>query len=119
MSTLTVTLPGLPPSTNKLYTRTRGGGQRLSDAATAWKETVWFAVIQEAARVGFALPPKTPWVLTVTAYVPRWNRDLDNLLKLTIDGICVGLDCDDRYLACLLALRYPGGPAMRLEIGVV
>lgn len=45
-ASLTITLP-LPPSTNKLYQKRRGGGQALSEEAKTYREMVKKRVVEE------------------------------------------------------------------------
>jgi crossover junction endodeoxyribonuclease RusA len=120
----------LPPSTNELYATVRAatagatGTRRVaSEAAKRFKRAAVsvldpidgdtrFGPALEVARRGY-------WSLAVAAYfVSPHRRDLDDVLKVAIDAICVGLRLDDRRLVDLHASKYlaPLDPHLEVEL---
>lgn len=109
---LTLTLPGVPPSVNHLYSHVAGGGKHRTPAAVAWQTAAALYIAHAARQAGFVLPPQTPWALRLTVTAPRvWTFDLDNKLKALVDSIAQGLGADDRYLQTLRATKSQGPEA--------
>lgn len=77
---ITLELP-LPPSTNKLWTRTKRG-MRLSDAAVAFKQEVFVICFQQGVT-----PLEGRVALEIEAFLRRSDADLDNVQKALIDSL--------------------------------
>lgn len=104
---LHVTLPGLPPSVNAAYQHTAGGGKQRRPAVQAWAGDMALLIGNAAALAGWTLPPRTPFVLTVTLATARvYGFDLDNCLKLLVDTLVRTLGLDDRYLVHLQVRKH-------------
>lgn len=120
----------LPPSTNALYvtvrTKTKGqtGTRRVaSEAAKKFKRGSLpildsidgdprNAALLSVARAGY-------WSIAVSAFfVSPHRRDLDDVLKVAIDSICVGLRLADSRLVDLHASKYlaPLDPHLEVEL---
>lgn len=104
---LRIVIAGRPVSSNHAYTPiTRRGKQVpgvrvLTQAALDWRDAVADSVRQQylIARALDDLPPVTSWPrpLRLSLYYRHCKMDLDNSLKVTVDGIKRGLGVDDRY----------------------
>lgn len=82
----------LPPSVWRMYSRNRGGGQRLSDEARAWFDAA--VPIMRRLRRPKALPVKLHFVIQEWM---RASRDGDNLVKLLRDAaVRAGVVPDDK-----------------------
>jgi len=114
---VTLTLPW-PPSVNH-YWRTWQGRHLVSRAGRAYRGAVALAVI--AHRDG---PPRLPLAgrlaLTLTAHPPdRRVRDIDNLLKGTLDSLAhAGVYGDDGSIDDLRIVRSGVVAGGRLEVQV-
>lgn len=81
-----------PPSVNSIYKRTRTG-TALSGRAKQYRDAVAWTCYEQHVRRWM----DTRLALTITAHAPdRKNRDLDNLLKATLDALeaCRVIDDD-------------------------
>lgn len=77
---MTVTLPW-PPSVNHYWQRNKNGGMRIGAAGLAFRE-----------RVAQTLPRQPPMTGPLTVQIEAWapdrrKRDLDNILKATLDAL--------------------------------
>src|SRR5690349_21674486 len=70
MTALTFSVPGLPPSVNSAYQHTAGGGKRRKADVIAWQTRVGQVVSNAAIWAEWALPPQTPFTLTVQLTAP-------------------------------------------------
>lgn len=106
-----LTLP-YPPSTNRLYVRSRWG-VALSDEAKAFKEIV------AAELYNLQLEPLTGLLkVTIDAYRKADRGDLDNVLKITLDALNKRAWEDDKQIVEILARRWQDANNPRLEIRV-
>ena len=107
MITVHVTVP-VPPSVNNLYVRTtHRRGLARSKAYNDFRAAVRKAM-QSVDRIE---PSKRPWSLRIRVYGLERRRDLDNVVKPTIDAIVAsGRVPDDRYLDALSVRRMSASP---------
>lgn len=108
---LNVAIEGIPPTNNHAYKhitlRAKGSGQpytarRLTDEAQGWRDAATLAVKLAKGRAGFDVTKRQPLAVEITYGVPAlYLQDLDNLLKLAVDALALGLAWDDRYLTDL------------------
>jgi Holliday junction resolvase RusA-like endonuclease len=106
MTSLTFSVPGLPPSSNHAYQHTAGGGKRRTAEVIAWQTSVGQVVSNAALWGGWCLAPKQPFTLTVALHAPRlYGFDCDNCLKITQDAIVQALGLDDRYIVALTVTK--------------
>lgn len=100
---LRVFVPGHPASANHMYgARGQGAARRLTPEARAWRD----AVTLLTARWRFPDDAPRP-ALAVCCVFLGARADVDNLLKLTLDGLKLGLAVDDRYITRLCAEKQP------------
>ena len=102
--TTTIRIP-VPPASNKLWVPVRTGrGARLVKRKpyTAWLESV-----RPMIAVAWPHPPVEPWVVTEVTIVAgiAWRRDLDSVLKATLDALEGSVLSDDRYVGGLIVKR--------------
>ena len=89
-------VPDLPPSPVVRVIRTSGGvGPSLAKHAgvEAWQEAVAWST--KAARPSGWMPARRT-VIEIRWFTTRAGRDADNPIKALLDGIKVGLGCDDK-----------------------
>ena len=91
-----VTLP-LPPSANRIWRLSEGGGIHRAKAYRAWLNTVgWECLVAKATG-------RVPGRFTLRLSVPETLRDPDNSIKPTLDGIQkAGVIANDKHLRALL-----------------
>lgn len=82
-----------PPSVNHYYLRNKFGGIRVGDNGKEFRENVAVWYYQSATSKNIdssnVLYPDGKLDVTITAYFPdnRKKRDVDNILKATLDAI--------------------------------
>lgn len=93
----------MPPSTNNLYVNF--GRRRVrSEKYNGWLNSCQALFWVEKLTV---MPPKTPYEVFISAKIPR-SRDLDNLVKPTLDALVrSGFVPDDKYVDCVTIRRRP------------
>jgi len=107
---------GQPVSLNSMY-GSRGGARFLTPMADAWREGVAAVAMlrRQEARTW-----RLPLTVCCTFYVVR--GDIDNLLKLTLDGLALGVQIDDRHIDAVTARRgqwaagMPRYPGAQIEV---
>ena len=100
----TVDLPA-PPSANALFV-VRDGRRVKTEAYRQWRRDAGMLLAVSGMPQH---PPKTPLRVTIGAAVNR-TRDVDNLIKPTIDALqAAGIIPDDRWVDEVLARRIPAG----------
>jgi len=99
---LRVFVAGKPVSTNQMYGSRGGAAKHLTPNAWAWRE----AVALSTMRWRYAEGTKRP-NLAVSCVFSGVQADVDNLLKLALDGLKAGLMVDDRYVTRVCAERRP------------
>jgi Holliday junction resolvase RusA-like endonuclease len=101
---LRVWVAGRPVSANRMYgARGRSGhAKRLTAAAREWRDTVAYSVLPW--RVSERAPRPT---LAVSCVFVGIRADADNPVKLTLDGLKIGLAVDDRHFIRVTAERRP------------
>lgn len=109
-----ISIPGLPPSTNKAFVNLPRGGRCLSHEASVWKQGVKLATL--ASRV-----PKIEGLVKVslTFYSLKWftkgktvrRIDVANLEKLFVDSVFEQLGMEDSNIFHL-TLRKLFGPEL-------
>ena len=91
---LKVEIP-FPPSMNRLWRATKGGGVYRSPEYVKWKEAACWAVAAQcrSGRIN------GPFKLTMLVVPPdKRHRDLDNLLKASLDALAgAGVIANDRH----------------------
>ncbi len=103
----------LPPSVNKIYKRGYFGGVQLTEEARIFKAIVWAKLF----GLGPVKPPVEVWIEMVV--VNNRKRDIDNVLKLTLDALSDSLGFDDNDILSLhLEKRLEKGGEPRLECKV-
>lgn len=93
---------GHPVSTNQMYGSRGGAAKHLTPAAWAWRESVALSTMRWRYAAGAKRPN-----LAVSCVFSGVQADVDNLLKLTLDGLKDGLMVDDRYITRVCAERLP------------
>ena len=99
-----IDLPGVPPSTNRLYF-TRNGRRRLSDEGKRYKRKIAMKVAKEFPCVG-PFENSDAFSLTIELHMEvltrskgaknRYKRfDVSNRVKVLEDAICESLGIDD------------------------
>ncbi len=111
--------PHHPPSVNHAYISNGRGGKIRNPEVVEWQEGLAIEVAAEARRKGWNIPRRARWAVDVTFSFPRRQGDVDNLLKLMIDGIRDGLGVDDVYLDSLIVTRITGPRGTRLLISLI
>ena len=81
-----------PPSVNHYYLRNKFGGIRVGDNGKEFRENVavWYYQTAAAKKIDSrnVLYPDGKLGVTITAYFPdNRKRDIDNILKATLDAI--------------------------------
>jgi Holliday junction resolvase RusA-like endonuclease len=118
MSDLTVTLPGLPPSSNHAYQHTAGGGKRRRPDVQAWEADMSLMIRNAATLAGWTWPARTPFALRIEFHAARlYGFDLDNCLKILQDTLVRTLNLDDRYITALQVTK-ARGPVTQTTIRV-
>ncbi len=105
----------LPPSTNRLYVRSRTTGLPvLSEAHRAYRTLVWGDVNEQISPDERDLSAMR---LVVKVWVLRAkHRDLDNLLKCLLDSLGAALKFDDRHVDRVTVERVQDGPECEVVI---
>ena|SRR5690348_1201611 len=92
---LRVFIPGNAPSANHMYAaRGRGAARYLTAEAVAWREAVATSVM----RWRFSAHAPRPNLAVRFTWVGM-RSDIDNPVKLTLDGVKLGLAVDDAYVS--------------------
>ena len=100
---LRVFVPGNPVSSNHMYgVRGYAAAKRLTPEAKQWRDDVANSTL--AWR--FAADAPRPALSVACSFVGA-RADVDNLLKLTLDGLKLGLQVDDRYVVRVCAEKVP------------
>ena len=106
MTALIIAIPGVPPSVNRAYRNTAGGGKRRTTEVVAWQTKVGQVVSNAAIWAEWHLPEHTPFTVAVALTAPRpYAFDADNCLKLCLDAVVLALDLDDRYIVALTVTK--------------
>jgi crossover junction endodeoxyribonuclease RusA len=84
-----------PPSMNRLWRATKGGGVYRSPKYVEWRNVAVWSIAAQAKGQKIAGPFK----LTMLVVEPdKRRRDLDNLLKASLDALaCAGIIENDWY----------------------
>ena len=90
-------------STNHLYSRTRTGGVRQSDAYAGWRDCVDLFFVLRTSTIAANRPhivqPNQRLSLTLEVYPPdKRRRDIDNLVKPAMDALFANIGGDDRQV---------------------
>ena len=100
---LRVFIPGNAPSANHMYAaRGRGAARYLTTEAVAWREAVALSVM----RWRFSERAPRPDLAVSFTWVGM-RSDIDNPVKLTLDGVKLGLAVDDAYVSELRVTKRP------------
>lgn len=100
---------GRPPSWNHAYRRGREGRVVLTDDARRWKEDIRLLTLDTVNRTGWR-HSGGPIAVYVWLYLDQ-EMDADNGLKLTLDGLALGLRVNDRlFLPRVMGLRTGQSP---------
>lgn len=101
-----LTIP-ISPSVNHLYRPTRNGGRCLTDEARAYRDYVGLLTRHAAIQANWDVLNTDRYGFEIGVWWPdHRRRDIDNLMKLTIDSICPALGFDDsRIVRILLEAR--------------
>ena len=92
---------GLPPSLNHTYSRAATGHVYKVQAAKDYQERVYYA----AKATGQSIRP--PVCITLCLIMGSRRRlDIDNALKLIIDGLATALEFDDADVTELHVYKY-------------
>lgn len=97
---LTIVVPGLPPSVNHAFVQHRQGGRGLKDEAKEYQEWARLAALEAAQGWKW----NGSWLrLAFKWYVPDSRmRDSSNVVKVLEDGIAQGIGVNDRwFLWCI------------------
>ncbi|MDE2105743.1 MAG: RusA family crossover junction endodeoxyribonuclease [Patescibacteria group bacterium] len=98
---------------NHLYVRTRSGVY-LSDAAQAWRDEAILRVRQSGQTL-----PAGELVFGLWIYPPDGRRrDVDGLIKLTMDAVFAAFGDDDSRVACVSSMRMPRERPGKLTVRV-
>lgn len=118
-TSFTLTIPGLPPTSNNAFVNGKNGGRHLSREATIWKAGVGLAVLCRR-------PPKIigQVAVTLTFYSENWftkkgksrKMDVANLEKLFVDAVFKALGMDDSEIFRLTLLKRNGPEASIITI---
>lgn len=94
-----ISLP-FPPSVNHMYEPGYRGKRVLTRRAKLFRETVVALVIDRANRLKAPLPIVGAVAVEIVAHPPdEKRRDVDNLLKATLDALqAARVFCDDRQV---------------------
>ena len=91
-----IVLP-VPPSANRLHVRrSRGKYARRTEYET-WRKEAGLLLNQAVAKQGGPLPAKSPLAVSICADIGR-HRDLDNIIKPTLDLLQGAAIDDDRWI---------------------
>lgn len=101
--TLTVTLP-VPPSLNHAYVNRKGGGKALNAEMRKWKMDAGLLLNNALQLSNFTLPPCRLVVLLEVWFKEDNKRDVDNVMKLSIDSVAVAVGFNDKIVVAPLAL---------------
>ena len=106
---LRVFVAGNPISANHMYNaRGYGAARRLTAEAVAWRDAVAVAAMPWRFAESAARP-----TLGISCRFIAARADVDNLLKLVVDGVKLGLAVDDRYVTRVCAEKVRGTIAER------
>lgn len=93
-----------PPSTNQLYRNVPGRGRVVTREYQAWRDL--------AGRLGAPWPwygddksNRQRWEITIAAHALSHRRDLDNLIKPTVDLVARQTGLRDAYCEAVTAFR--------------
>lgn len=114
-----VTIPGVPPSTNHLYLRVRGNWSKMTKAPGVEAYQIDVKMLVRNARPSGWVAPAM-FQVALDFYLKR-DADCDNLLKALLDGVAYGLEIDDRrILPCVRSKTFGKGvePRTVLQIDV-
>lgn len=91
---ITLSLP-FPPSVNRLWRASKGGGVYKSKAYSDWRKAAVWTIVSQARGLQ---PIRGAYKLTLKLVRPdRRYRDLDNMLKAVSDALTdSGIIVDDR-----------------------
>lgn len=91
---LTLTIP-FPPSMNRLWRASKGGGVYRSPEYAKWKEHACWEIASQCRSERL----QGPFKLTMLVVPPdKRHRDLDNLLKASLDALAgAGVIANDRH----------------------
>lgn len=91
-----------PPSVNHAYMM-RNGKKILKQEVAEYKHSV--SLMVSNAKQKFGNVP-LPFQMFVYVYPPdKRKRDLDNIIKVMQDGVCLGLKTDDSNIVSVAAIR--------------
>ena len=124
--TLTVTIPGIPPSVNHAHGRGRGRAWLTFDAESYKFDVVHLvrnkAVHHQGLRDRWRAACKAGAVIRVamTWHRPDQNRrDSSNEIKVLEDGIATALEIDDQHFEWITRRAYdPRNPRVELSISL-
>ena len=95
-----------PPSVNHLWRRVGNKTLKSAEGRAYHERCAGLALVARKQRDTWQ--PNGPLCVAVQVYPPdRRRRDLDNLLKASLDGLCAGLGVDDSTIAELHVYRWP------------
>ena len=104
MSDISITLPGHPPTVNRMYRTVRSGGRYrpiLSKPYRLWRRSSLIQVAQTRPAL-----PEAPWRAQIILKGLNRGSDIDNRIKASIDLLRhADLTPDDRWLDWLLVRR--------------
>lgn len=100
---LRVFVPGNPVSANHMHdARGYGAARRLTPDARAWRDAIALSVM----RWRFAAEAPRPNLAVSLVWIGA-RSDIDNPVKLALDGVKLGLAVDDRYVTRLTIEKRP------------
>ena len=124
-TSFTVTL-GLPPSANATYLTSPDGGRAKTGSAWRFRDRVRrqlgraCAVDAEAAAVAELLRHGSWWAVYIDVYVKTpLRRDLDNVLKPSVDAIAHALGISDSRLVDIHLSKYLDAQRPRMIVTVL
>ncbi len=96
----TFTVPGQPPTTNHMYSRSKGGSYKAEGVEDY--QTVAAYITRQARPKGWT--PGRRIHIDLTFWMSRGGRDADNHLKALLDAIAIALGVNDSsFLPCVAA----------------
>lgn len=114
--------PHIPESTNKLYYNRPGGGRGISAKADAYKKRLISWLVQEFIHSGCkGFDPNAMYDVRLLFMLPNlftkgWPKkadtrfkkeDVDNLVKLLLDGLSAAMGIDDRCFFSVMSTKVP------------
>lgn len=111
--TLEMYVEGQPVSVNHLYGSTRRQARFLTEPAKEWRDAVTMETLAARISAGDSVEPSSGMgreyriPLRVACIFYGVRADVDNLLKLTLDGLKEGLGIDDRHFAVVESGKAP------------